>query len=657
MPLKSSSIDLIGASGECILAFTPQKQLVCALHNSRQVVGVWPYSSLRNYWGSKDKFGFVAGRRAPRGEGDFNFTTNQGEEMFQMLERLIKIMSKNSSHQVECTQVEAVVQHTDLKVGIESPAPPILSKPPKLKKRMTTPGPLPPLPVPSVSSLLHSNSCTTFPSTITQEINSNTIVSDTSPAYFKSHSVPTGHKLQKDVSRTASSISYFSSSSFPLEQLHSKRGTHPSIPSSSPPSWETGNQEGDTYSHTAHNLPVQFSRNSTLKIIKGDSIYHGLVQVDNRGSSSIKLSPKKTATVDPSADSTVVYDLAYHPSFQQPKVLVPVLEGDYGSIGNATEQQREIRERNLLKSAKDIKSVTGESEQLHPGVESVDGRNGGGRKGVVSGSGDDIDGRSECATNKTIKNPMYGSKDNIFTDSVVDIVVASVSREGRTASTGSQESKRGIIDDYRVDRLMNDMVLNPVYGDHHPPNHRTNSPSKKSSKPEILPGHGVTGEATMPINVQQSKEEEPVGLQIKFSMVDNPVYNGGIDPPIVNTKTVEMDSNDASFYILPVSGLAIGQGCTKKASDCVNQEFLPTSKDAAIAHKTISTNHVTQEPSPYSVEIDNSTMEVDNNCNCTHTGDSDTLCRDALGYTKVDKTSSRENSPLPPLPPRMYSIA
>lgn len=89
-------MNLIEASERCLLALTPQNQLVCATLTTRQVLGVWPYNSLRRYWCKSSTFGFEAGRRSPRGEGLFTFGTDRDEELYRTLEKCIKRAKKGS---------------------------------------------------------------------------------------------------------------------------------------------------------------------------------------------------------------------------------------------------------------------------------------------------------------------------------------------------------------------------------------------------------------------------------------------------------------------------------------------------------------------------------------------------------------------------------
>ena len=78
----------LGVKGDCYLAVSAKKELLCALLSSRQVVGVWPLGTLRRYWCEDGVLGFEAGRHSPRGEGEYLFSTNQDAEIYDVLKQL-----------------------------------------------------------------------------------------------------------------------------------------------------------------------------------------------------------------------------------------------------------------------------------------------------------------------------------------------------------------------------------------------------------------------------------------------------------------------------------------------------------------------------------------------------------------------------------------
>ncbi|EDO38904.1 predicted protein, partial [Nematostella vectensis] len=50
----------------------------------------WPFTCLRRYMSNKGKFTIEAGRRAPTGEGKFSFLTSQHDEIYKVLDTVIK---------------------------------------------------------------------------------------------------------------------------------------------------------------------------------------------------------------------------------------------------------------------------------------------------------------------------------------------------------------------------------------------------------------------------------------------------------------------------------------------------------------------------------------------------------------------------------------
>uniref|UniRef100_A0A8C9L2Y8 Docking protein 2 n=1 Tax=Pavo cristatus TaxID=9049 RepID=A0A8C9L2Y8_PAVCR len=58
---------------------------------SREVLYSWPYRFLRRFGRDKVTFSFEAGRRCTSGEGNFEFETRQGNEIFQVIESAIAV--------------------------------------------------------------------------------------------------------------------------------------------------------------------------------------------------------------------------------------------------------------------------------------------------------------------------------------------------------------------------------------------------------------------------------------------------------------------------------------------------------------------------------------------------------------------------------------
>ena len=319
-PLKSVSTSLLGISGDCILALTPQKQLVCALHSTRQLVGVWPYNSLRTYWGGKERFGFKAGRRSPRGEGEFTFLTERGEEIYRRLEGTIKLSSKVPKSQVEDslppdpTRAETPVPFIDSEEEEELPSisdstpPPLPSKPPDLK-RLSIGGP----PLPS-SSPTHQSRQPAPP--LPGSSASSDEISETGPAYFTSQNAKSLHQ-QGGITSDAPKV--VKPSPYPVVK-------QPLVPmQSAPVIGRPPPLDDDTYSHATHDIPQSFiSRHSSLKTIPEgkdkDKIYHGLMRTDSSKGSSVSPSHPPHNPSQPLPEEDAAYDVAYPPCKLQPLI-------------------------------------------------------------------------------------------------------------------------------------------------------------------------------------------------------------------------------------------------------------------------------------------------------------------------------------------------
>ena len=631
-PQRSSSTVMIGACEDCLLAFTPQKQMICALL-SRQIIGVWPYGSLRNYWGGKDHFGFFAGRRAPRGEGEFKFTTQQGEEIFKMLEKLIKGISVNPvvpSLPTESTQGNVQVQVDDSETKntasnsrtVNSEVP-VQTTSSRFRKRISNS-------LRSVSPSLSNNG----KASRTSASNAQAVT-----AFLSPHTVSDVGKQPNVPITLSTSISSLSPT---LHQYqHSRRRTLPAPPTL--PKRLDGPDIDDTYSHTAHYLPVQFSRNSSLRIVAegNNSIYNGLVRSESVRSNYVMHGSRAVANADSTSpvdnDGMSTYGLAYKPSFQKPQVLMPVLDGDYGSVGDVRKQQRELEEKKLLEATnRSAKLLTEGRRETHEGqVESTDGRSGG--EGSVQGGGDDIGVREDDSDSFT-KNLTYDSKDSIFSDKISD-VASSISREG------SLKHKDGGVEDSRVGQQEMDMILNPVYGDHHPPNLRP-CPAPNKACVSTLSSIKVTGTAcdAEPKEVQHATTEGPVS-----PLEDTPLDND-------KKKLKDISKCEKSMKTISKKGseFAIAPGHESTSPDHAQQKLLPSSMDGAMACTGTTPASVTQDLLSNSVEVVS--------CNDhTHIKDAAVCHRNAQDYSKVNKTVSgncKENDEdelAPPLPPRKYS--
>ncbi|NXB66768.1 DOK2 protein, partial [Struthidea cinerea] len=76
--------------GRCILR-AGEEALELRHLQSQEVLSSWPYRFLRRFGRDKVTFSFEAGRRCASGEGNFEFDTRQGNEIFQAIEAAIDV--------------------------------------------------------------------------------------------------------------------------------------------------------------------------------------------------------------------------------------------------------------------------------------------------------------------------------------------------------------------------------------------------------------------------------------------------------------------------------------------------------------------------------------------------------------------------------------
>ncbi|XP_066193276.1 docking protein 2 isoform X2 [Sylvia atricapilla] len=79
-----------GLRGRCVLRAAPAA-LELRQPQSRELLLLWPYRFLRRFGRDKVTFSFEAGRRCASGEGNFEFDTRQGNEIFQAIEAAIEV--------------------------------------------------------------------------------------------------------------------------------------------------------------------------------------------------------------------------------------------------------------------------------------------------------------------------------------------------------------------------------------------------------------------------------------------------------------------------------------------------------------------------------------------------------------------------------------
>ena len=299
---ETDSAKLIGASGECLIVLS-KVDLYLVSASSKKVIGAWPYDSLRRYYCIEGMFGFVAGRRSPRGEGEFKFVTSQKEDIYHRLERAI-LRAKRGSHGSTSSSEEA-------KGGVDNrpPAPLPNSQQQQLPPRQETPVQT------SESDEDPFRNSPTFSPTL-KAIMTDPPASDISPAYGRFDSNSSGRRVGREGGgRYQSSVWLHESVSVvpqPQESSNKKPNPEPQVPKRPPLPPSRNSQismvpvasEDDTYSHTVHPIPEQFQKKTVEHNIVGGTMYNALVH--QRPQNTHGRSSRPTSDAD-----TNLYDIAF----------------------------------------------------------------------------------------------------------------------------------------------------------------------------------------------------------------------------------------------------------------------------------------------------------------------------------------------------------
>ena len=80
---------------------------------------VWPLKYVRRYGRDRKLFSFEAGRRCPRGQGNFTFLTNRAEGIFKLIEHNLKTNNKSNNGQGSVSPASSIATTT----GQESVTP------------------------------------------------------------------------------------------------------------------------------------------------------------------------------------------------------------------------------------------------------------------------------------------------------------------------------------------------------------------------------------------------------------------------------------------------------------------------------------------------------------------------------------------------------
>ena len=73
---------------------------------------VWPLKYVRRYGRDRKLFSFEAGRRCPRGQGNFTFLTNRAESIFKLIENNLKINNKVNNGQNSVSPASSIATTT-----------------------------------------------------------------------------------------------------------------------------------------------------------------------------------------------------------------------------------------------------------------------------------------------------------------------------------------------------------------------------------------------------------------------------------------------------------------------------------------------------------------------------------------------------------------
>lgn len=88
-PETNDQMTKLGATGTCHLhVANSELRLLCA--KDGRLLVAWPFTCLRRYMSTRGKFTVEAGRRAPTGEGKFTFLTPQHDEIYKLLDNVVK---------------------------------------------------------------------------------------------------------------------------------------------------------------------------------------------------------------------------------------------------------------------------------------------------------------------------------------------------------------------------------------------------------------------------------------------------------------------------------------------------------------------------------------------------------------------------------------
>lgn len=300
----SDSMNLIEAKGKCLLALTPNNEIVCATLTTRQILGVWPYDSLRRYWCGQTMFGFEAGRRSPRGEGLFTFGTDRDEQLYRTLEKCIVRAKKGGTDSRPPAPLPSNSTNSD--------TPPVSTS-----ESDEDESPL----LPSIPNRLPRPNKTQSVRAGGGEGN----MSGPSPAQLRRMKTHTGIVTESH------------------KWLHQSVDSRPVHEQYEPPPtvrMEEDTQES-TYSHTVHTFPAPFQKRMSQQTVSSGSTYHRLHSQPPATAPTGTTAPVAGYSDLPEEDMRV-YDVAFQPDPSGNTQTIPT-EGQYTILGQP-DPSRVVRE-------------------------------------------------------------------------------------------------------------------------------------------------------------------------------------------------------------------------------------------------------------------------------------------------------------------------
>ena len=73
---------------------------------------IWPLKYVRRYGRDRKLFSFEAGRRCPKGEGNFTFLTNKADQIFKLVEFNLRLNNKTSDGQSSVSPASSITTTT-----------------------------------------------------------------------------------------------------------------------------------------------------------------------------------------------------------------------------------------------------------------------------------------------------------------------------------------------------------------------------------------------------------------------------------------------------------------------------------------------------------------------------------------------------------------